>query len=73
MTERFQESLSPKRIQEMEKSHPLGLGHPRDVANAIAFLLAGTGRWITGTTLVVDGGYSAHTPKALYACGPFGH
>ncbi len=40
--------------------HPLGLGKPRDVAHAVAFLLAQTGRWITGTTLVVDGGYTAH-------------
>lgn len=43
----------------MERLHPLGFGRPRDVAHAAAFLLAGTGRWITGTTLVVDGGYSA--------------
>ena len=34
----------------------LGVGAGRDVANAVAFLLADTGRWITGTTLVVDGG-----------------
>ena len=40
--------------------HPLGIGQPEDVANSIAFLLADTGRWITGTTLVVDGGYTAH-------------
>jgi NAD(P)-dependent dehydrogenase (short-subunit alcohol dehydrogenase family) len=43
----------------MERMHPLGFGRPRDVAHAVAFLLADTGRWITGTTLVVDGGYSA--------------
>jgi NAD(P)-dependent dehydrogenase (short-subunit alcohol dehydrogenase family) len=60
MTERSEEELSPERFQEIEKTHPLGLGRPRDVANAVAFLLADTGRWITGTTLVVDGGYSAH-------------
>jgi NAD(P)-dependent dehydrogenase (short-subunit alcohol dehydrogenase family) len=36
------------------------LGEPADVANAIAFLLADTGRWITGSVLVLDGGYSAH-------------
>jgi NAD(P)-dependent dehydrogenase (short-subunit alcohol dehydrogenase family) len=39
--------------------HPLGLGMPRDVAYPICFLLAETGRWITGTVLVVDGGFSA--------------
>jgi NAD(P)-dependent dehydrogenase (short-subunit alcohol dehydrogenase family) len=36
------------------------LGSPEDVANAIVFLLANTGLWITGSTLVVDGGYTAH-------------
>lgn len=39
--------------------HPLGWGEPEDVANAIAFLLADTARWITGTVLTVDGGYTA--------------
>lgn len=37
-------------------THPLGLGKPRDVSNAIAFLLSDASRWITGTSLVVDGG-----------------
>jgi NAD(P)-dependent dehydrogenase (short-subunit alcohol dehydrogenase family) len=40
--------------------HPLGLGEPQDVAHAVAFLLSDAARWITGTTLVVDGGYTAH-------------
>ena len=29
------------------------------VAYGVAYLIARTGRWITGSTLVVDGGYSA--------------
>lgn len=45
--------------REVEALHPLGFGQPEDIANAVAFLLADTGRWITGTTLVVDGGYLA--------------
>lgn len=52
--------LTDEQRATIEKMHPLGLGQPEDVANSIAFLLADTGRWITGTTLVVDGGYTAH-------------
>ncbi|MGE8324613.1 SDR family NAD(P)-dependent oxidoreductase [Pseudomonas urmiensis] len=33
-------------------------GQPEDVANAIAFLVSANARYITGTTLAVDGGYS---------------
>lgn len=40
--------------------YPLGrLGRPDDVAYAIAFLASDEASFITGTTLVVDGGYSA--------------
>jgi NAD(P)-dependent dehydrogenase (short-subunit alcohol dehydrogenase family) len=51
--------LTDEQRAELARTHPMGLGKPRDVAHAIAFLLADTGRWITGTTLVVDGGASA--------------
>jgi NAD(P)-dependent dehydrogenase (short-subunit alcohol dehydrogenase family) len=40
--------------------HPLGLGEPSDVAGACIFLLSDASRWITGTNLVIDGGYTAH-------------
>ena len=52
--------LAPENWDEVEKDHPLGFGEPMDIANAAAFLLAPAARWITGTTLVVDGGYTAH-------------
>ena len=52
------ERLTPEQFQKVEDKHVLGLGKVQDVANAIAFLLADTGRWITGTTLVLDGGYT---------------
>ena len=39
--------------------HPLGLGQPEDVANASVYLLSDAARWVTGTNLVVDGGYTA--------------
>ncbi len=50
---------NPDQLAEVERRHPLGFGEPDDVAGAIAFLLADTGRWITGTVLHVDGGYLA--------------
>jgi NAD(P)-dependent dehydrogenase (short-subunit alcohol dehydrogenase family) len=59
MSSSLKELMLPAQWTALEEAHPLGFGTPRDVANAAAFLLADTGRWITGTALVVDGGYSA--------------
>jgi 3-oxoacyl-[acyl-carrier protein] reductase len=59
MLESVGKMWSPEQLQAVEKQHPLGLGEPQDIANAVAFLLADTGRWITGSVLVVDGGYLA--------------
>lgn len=52
------ESISEESIKKIEDLHPLGLGSPKDIAEAIIFLLSDKSRWITGTELVVDGGYS---------------
>lgn len=60
MVERLQDTLTTDQLWAIEAMHPLGIGTALDVAHAVAFLLAETGRWITGTTLVVDGGYTAH-------------
>jgi len=43
----------------IERLHPLGIGKPEDVANACVYLLSDAAQWITGTNLVVDGGYLA--------------
>lgn len=60
MFDQAREILTPEQVAAIVAMHPLGLGTSRDVANAIAFLLADTGRWITGSSLIVDGGYTAH-------------
>lgn len=59
MTQEFQSKLTDEQYQQLCNDYPLGLGEPRDVANAIVFLLSNTSRWVTGTTLVVDGGFTA--------------
>ena len=44
-------------IKTMEDVIPLGrLGTPRDVANAVLFLASDEAAYITGTTIIVDGG-----------------
>lgn len=60
MAAKAEQLLSESQIKAIEDMHPLGVGKPDDVANAVAFLLADSGRWITGSNLVVDGGYTAH-------------
>lgn len=42
-----------------EAAHPLGFGRPADVADAVVYLASPAARWITGTELVIDGGYTA--------------
>jgi NAD(P)-dependent dehydrogenase (short-subunit alcohol dehydrogenase family) len=59
MSNRIKSNVTPEQWAAIVASHPLGLGTPEDVAHAVLFLLAETGRWITGSTLVVDGGYTA--------------
>ena len=46
-------------IEELKKKQPLGFGKPEDVANAVLFLLAPKSKFITGSNLTVDGGYTA--------------
>ena len=43
-------------LQAQRARHPLGLGTPEDVANAAIYLLSDASRWVTGTSLVMDGG-----------------
>lgn len=57
--EKMFEGIGEEAAQEVLKKHPLGIGDPQDVAHACIFLLSDAAKWITGTNLVVDGGYSA--------------
>jgi NAD(P)-dependent dehydrogenase (short-subunit alcohol dehydrogenase family) len=51
-----EEFSKPEFVAAMKAMHPLGLGRPGDVADAVEFLISDRARWITGQELVVDGG-----------------
>jgi NAD(P)-dependent dehydrogenase (short-subunit alcohol dehydrogenase family) len=54
---RFATALYEGREEEVAATYPLGrLGVPEDVAGAVAFLCGRDAGWITGQTLVLDGG-----------------
>jgi NAD(P)-dependent dehydrogenase (short-subunit alcohol dehydrogenase family) len=59
MWERAKSEMTTEQGTHLENLHPLGIGEPVDVANSIAFLLGDTARWITGTTMILDGGATA--------------
>lgn len=57
LTEGMKMHRSPAFIRSMEEAVPLGrLGTPRDIANAALFLASDEASYITGTTIIVDGG-----------------
>jgi 3-oxoacyl-[acyl-carrier protein] reductase len=57
LTEGMKAHRSAEFIKSMEDSIPLGrMGTPRDIANAFLFLASDEASYITGTTIVVDGG-----------------
>lgn len=49
--------MPPDRLTESLDGIPLGrIGRPEEVGSAVRFLLGDTASYITGTSLVVDGG-----------------
>ena len=59
MHHRLLSSMPEKALEDYQSKHPLGFGQPIDISNLVAFLMTDAGRWVTGASLVIDGGYSA--------------
>ena len=49
----------PEKRRLLEEKHLLGLGDVTDISNACIYLLSDASKWVTGTNLIVDGGYTA--------------
>jgi len=60
MTEASGSRMSEEQWARIAAMHPLGTGRPEDVARAAVFLLDPRNAWVTGTDLVIDGGYTLH-------------
>ena len=59
MSNKLLNTISEEARNDIASMHPLGIGNVADVANACIYLLSDASRWVTGTNLIVDGGYSA--------------
>lgn len=50
--------VSNEQLVKDEEKYPLGYGEPEDVANIAAFLVSDAAKWITGSAIIADGGFS---------------
>jgi NAD(P)-dependent dehydrogenase (short-subunit alcohol dehydrogenase family) len=49
--------ISDEQLQQYESQYPLGrFGRPEDIAYAAIYLLSDAAAWVTGSSMVIDGG-----------------
>ncbi|MBP5561894.1 MAG: SDR family oxidoreductase [Muribaculaceae bacterium] len=52
-------SITPEQLEQEKAHYPLRrFGKPEEIANAIVFLLSDASKWMTGSSLLIDGGCS---------------
>lgn len=62
-TPAVERELTPQMLEMISSHHLLPrIGRPEDVAELVAFLASDRGSFITGTTIALDGGFTAHAP-----------
>jgi NAD(P)-dependent dehydrogenase (short-subunit alcohol dehydrogenase family) len=59
LAENYSHSIPESNKSAINLMHPLGVGEPEDIAYAAIYLLSDASKWVTGSNLVVDGGYTA--------------
>ncbi|GAB3706454.1 SDR family NAD(P)-dependent oxidoreductase [Halorubrum pallidum] len=65
--ERITESLTDEELAYLDRVHPLGrIGNPEDVGNAVLYLVSELSGFVTGESLVVDGGRTSVLQDDLY-------
>jgi NAD(P)-dependent dehydrogenase (short-subunit alcohol dehydrogenase family) len=58
MTQQASEVVSEEELKKAESEYPLGYGEPSDVAGLIMYLLSDMSKWMTGSDLIIDGGFT---------------
>ena len=58
MSRNWLKRLTPEQRAALAATYPFGFGTAEDVADAIDFFLSPASRWVTGQTLVCDGGHT---------------
>ena len=53
------DAVSSEQLEEERKRYPLKrYGQPEEIAYAVIYLLSDASQWVTGTGLIIDGGYT---------------
>ena len=58
MTDQASDIVSDEELKKAEAEYPLGYGEPSDVAGLVMYLLSDLSKWMTGSDLVIDGGFT---------------
>ncbi|WP_426483843.1 SDR family NAD(P)-dependent oxidoreductase [Flavobacterium sp. 2] len=58
MTEQANDVVSEEELQKAESEYPLGYGETTDVAGLVMYLLSDVSKWMTGSDLTIDGGFT---------------
>ena len=58
MTQNEDSSITKEQLLFDESKYPLGYGEPEDVAYGAVYLLSNASKWVSGTSLILDGGFT---------------